>query len=71
MMIVNIDVFDVNDNVFVFFRGNYSVIIQENKLVGFSVLQLVVIDEDFFYNGLFFVFIIVIGNDDKVFEVNQ
>lgn len=68
---VNIDVSDVNDNAPVFSRGNYSVIIQENKPVGFSVLQLVVTDEDSSHNGPPFVFTIVTGNDDKAFEVNQ
>uniref|UniRef100_A0A2K5NBY5 FAT atypical cadherin 1 n=1 Tax=Cercocebus atys TaxID=9531 RepID=A0A2K5NBY5_CERAT len=68
---VNIDVSDVNDNAPVFSRGNYSVIIQENKPVGFSVLQLVVTDEDSSHNGPPFVFTIVTGNDEKAFEVNQ
>uniref|UniRef100_A0A5F7ZKI0 FAT atypical cadherin 1 n=1 Tax=Macaca mulatta TaxID=9544 RepID=A0A5F7ZKI0_MACMU len=68
---VNIDVSDVNDNAPVFSRGNYSVIIQENKPVGFSVLRLVVTDEDSSHNGPPFVFTIVTGNDEKAFEVNQ
>uniref|UniRef100_A0A2I3SRM1 FAT atypical cadherin 1 n=1 Tax=Pan troglodytes TaxID=9598 RepID=A0A2I3SRM1_PANTR len=67
---VNIDVSDVNDNAPVFSRGNYSVIIQENKPVGFSVLQLVVTDEDSSHNGPPFFFTIVTGNDEKAFEVN-
>uniref|UniRef100_A0A2K6NG81 FAT atypical cadherin 1 n=1 Tax=Rhinopithecus roxellana TaxID=61622 RepID=A0A2K6NG81_RHIRO len=68
---VNIDVSDVNDNAPVFSRGNYSVIIQENKPVGFSVLQLVVTDEDSSHNGPPFFFTIVTGNDDEAFEINQ
>ncbi|KAM9622277.1 protocadherin Fat 1 [Trichechus inunguis] len=68
---VNIDVSDVNDNPPVFSKGNYSVIIQENKPVGFSVLQLVVTDEDSSHNGPPFFFTIVSGNDDRAFEVNQ
>lgn len=39
--------------------------------MGFSVLQLVVTDEDSSHNGPPFVFTIVTGNDDKAFEVNQ
>lgn len=44
---------------------------QENKPVGFSVLQLVVTDKDSSHNGPPFFFSIVSGNDDRVFEVNQ
>uniref|UniRef100_A0A452U7C1 FAT atypical cadherin 1 n=1 Tax=Ursus maritimus TaxID=29073 RepID=A0A452U7C1_URSMA len=68
---VNIDVSDVNDNAPVFSKGNYSVIIQENKPVGFSVLQLVVSDKDSSHNGPPFFFTVVSGNDDGAFEVNQ
>ncbi|XP_036911122.1 protocadherin Fat 1 isoform X1 [Sturnira hondurensis] len=68
---VNIDVSDVNDNAPVFSRENYSVIIQENKPVGFSVLQLVVTDRDSSHNGPPFFFTIESGNDDSAFEVNQ
>uniref|UniRef100_A0A8C0XD75 Protocadherin Fat 1 n=1 Tax=Castor canadensis TaxID=51338 RepID=A0A8C0XD75_CASCN len=68
---VNIDVSDVNDNAPIFSKGNHSIIIQENKPVGFSVLQLVVTDKDSSHNGPPFFFTIVSGNDDKAFEVNQ
>lgn len=44
---------------------------QENKPVGFSVLQLVVADKDSSHNGPPFLFSIVSGNEDKAFEVNQ
>lgn len=44
---------------------------QENKPVGFSVLQLVVTDKDSSHNGPPFFFAIVNGNDDNAFEVNQ
>lgn len=68
---VNIDVSDVNDNAPLFSQGNYSIIIQENKPVGFSVLQLVVTDKDSSHNGPPFFFTIVSGNEDGAFEVNQ
>ncbi|CAH6787249.1 Fat1 [Phodopus roborovskii] len=68
---VNIDVSDINDNAPLFSRDNYSVIIQENKPVGFSVLKLVVTDKDSSHNGPPFFFTIVSGNDDNTFEVNQ
>ncbi|CAK6442579.1 unnamed protein product [Pipistrellus nathusii] len=68
---VNIDVSDVNDNAPAFAQGNYSVIIQENKPVGFSVLQLAVTDRDSSHNGPPFSFTIESGNDEGAFEVTQ
>uniref|UniRef100_A0A8D0HJY6 FAT atypical cadherin 1 n=1 Tax=Sphenodon punctatus TaxID=8508 RepID=A0A8D0HJY6_SPHPU len=68
---VNIDVSDVNDNPPIFSKGNYSVIIQENKPVGFSVLQLVVADKDSSHNGPPFIFTIMNRNEDSAFEINQ
>lgn len=44
---------------------------QENKPVGFSVLQLVVTDKDSSHNGPPFFFTIVSGNEDGAFDVNQ
>ncbi|NXT46316.1 FAT1 protein, partial [Pluvianellus socialis] len=68
---VNIDVSDVNDNPPVFSKGNYSVIIQENKPIGFSVLQLVVTDKDSSHNGPPFLFTILSGNEENTFQINQ
>ncbi|XP_062837544.1 protocadherin Fat 1 isoform X2 [Anolis carolinensis] len=68
---VNIDVSDVNDNPPVFSKGNYSIIIQENKPVGFNIQQLEVTDKDSSHNGPPFFFTIVSGNEDYAFEINQ
>ncbi|CAM5108710.1 unnamed protein product [Eretmochelys imbricata] len=68
---VNIDVSDVNDNPPVFSKGNYSVIIQENKPVGFSVLQLTVTDKDSSHNGPPFIFTMLSGNEENAFEINH
>ncbi|KAM9329220.1 protocadherin Fat 1 [Gastrophryne carolinensis] len=68
---VNIDVSDVNDNPPMFSKGNYSVIIQENKPIGFSVLHLVVTDKDSSHNGPPFTFIILSGNEEDIFQINQ
>lgn len=46
-------------------------VLQENKPVGFSVLQLVVTDRDSSHNGPPFFFTVVSGNEDGAFEVNQ
>ncbi|XP_077135758.1 protocadherin Fat 1 isoform X2 [Ranitomeya variabilis] len=68
---VNIDVSDVNDNPPVFSKENYSIIIQENKPIGFSVLHLVVTDKDSSHNGPPFTFTILSGNEDDTFQINQ
>ncbi|XP_078250090.1 protocadherin Fat 1 isoform X4 [Pogona vitticeps] len=68
---VNIDVSDVNDNAPAFSKGNYSIIIQENKPIGFTVQQLVVTDKDSSHNGPPFLFTIVSGNEDNAFEISQ
>ncbi|XP_067842908.1 protocadherin Fat 1a isoform X2 [Heptranchias perlo] len=67
---VNIDVADVNDNPPMFSQENYSVIIQENKSVGSSVLQLQVIDRDSSHNGPPFTFTIINGNEENEFQIN-
>ncbi|XP_066574333.1 protocadherin Fat 1a isoform X3 [Amia ocellicauda] len=68
---INIDVSDVNDNAPVFSQANYSVIIQENRPVGASVLQLLVADKDASHNGPPFSFTIISGNEGNAFEINQ
>ncbi|KAL1023572.1 hypothetical protein UPYG_G00042580 [Umbra pygmaea] len=68
---VNIDVSDVNDNPPLFAQANYSVIIQENRPTGTSMLQLAVSDRDATHNGPPFTFVVVDGNEGGVFEVNQ
>ncbi|KAM4809573.1 LOW QUALITY PROTEIN: protocadherin Fat 1 [Rhinophrynus dorsalis] len=68
---VNIDVSDVNDNPPVFSKGNYSIIIQENKPVGFSILHLSVTDKDSSHNGPPFTFTILSGNEKNMFKINQ
>uniref|UniRef100_A0A670Y792 FAT atypical cadherin 1 n=1 Tax=Pseudonaja textilis TaxID=8673 RepID=A0A670Y792_PSETE len=68
---VNIDVSDINDNPPLFSKGNYSIIIQENKPIGYNVQQLVVTDKDSSHNGPPFLFTILSGNEDNAFEINQ
>lgn len=48
----------------------YSVI-QENKPVGTSILQLVVTDRDSFHNGPPFSFSILSGNEEEEFVLDQ
>ncbi|XP_069487651.1 protocadherin Fat 1 isoform X1 [Ambystoma mexicanum] len=71
MTIVNIDVSDVNDNPPTFSQENYSVIIQENMPVGFSLLQLLVTDKDSTHNGPPFSFTFMSGNEDSSFQISS
>ncbi|XP_053315030.1 protocadherin Fat 1 [Spea bombifrons] len=68
---INIDVSDVNDNPPIFSQENYSLIIQENKPIGFSILQLVVTDKDSSHNGPPFTFTILSGNEENTFQIDQ
>ncbi|KAK7929499.1 hypothetical protein WMY93_005894 [Mugilogobius chulae] len=68
--IINIDILDINDNPPLFSQANYSLIIQENRPQGTSVLQLSVSDRDAGYNGPPFSFAIVEGNDGEAFQIN-
>ncbi|XP_046699501.1 protocadherin Fat 1a isoform X1 [Silurus meridionalis] len=68
---INIDVSDINDNPPVFSQSNYTLIIQENRPVGTSVLQLSVSDRDASHNGPPFSFSIVSGNEDHTFDVTS
>ncbi|KAJ8383115.1 hypothetical protein SKAU_G00038930 [Synaphobranchus kaupii] len=68
---INIDVSDVNDNPPVFSQANYSLIVQENRPVGTTVLRLGVTDRDASHNGPPFSFTIVGGNQGNAFQINQ
>ncbi|MGH0176874.1 UNVERIFIED_CONTAM: hypothetical protein FKN15_016909 [Acipenser sinensis] len=68
---INIDVSDVNDNPPAFSQANHSIIIQENRLVGASVLQILVTDKDASHNGPPFSYTIISGNEENSFEINQ
>ncbi|XP_058883158.1 protocadherin Fat 1-like isoform X5 [Acipenser ruthenus] len=68
---INIDVSDVNDNPPAFSQANHSIIIQENRPVGASVLQLLVTDKDASHNGPPFSYTIISGNEENSFEINQ
>uniref|UniRef100_A0A5F7ZWY3 Protocadherin Fat 3 n=1 Tax=Macaca mulatta TaxID=9544 RepID=A0A5F7ZWY3_MACMU len=68
---LNIDISDVNDNSPVFTPANYTAVIQENKPVGTSILQLVVTDRDSFHNGPPFSFSILSGNEEEEFVLDS
>ncbi|XP_072318668.1 protocadherin Fat 1a [Eucyclogobius newberryi] len=68
--VVNIDILDINDNAPLFSQANYSLIVQENRPLDTSVLQLTAGDRDAGYNGPPFSFAIVDGNDGDAFQIN-
>uniref|UniRef100_A0A669E5C8 FAT atypical cadherin 3a n=1 Tax=Oreochromis niloticus TaxID=8128 RepID=A0A669E5C8_ORENI len=70
-VMVNIDISDINDNPPTFSPANLSVVIQENKPVGTSILQLSVIDEDSSQNGPPFDFRILLGNEGREFVLEK
>ncbi|XP_043928134.1 protocadherin Fat 3 isoform X2 [Protopterus annectens] len=68
---VNVDISDVNDNSPSFTPANYTAVIQENKPVDTSIMQLVVTDMDSSHNGPPFTFSIISGNDKGLFSLDQ
>ncbi|KAI1893987.1 hypothetical protein AGOR_G00129330 [Albula goreensis] len=70
-VMVNIDISDINDNPPTFTPANYTAVIQENKPVGTSILQLSVTDKDASHNGAPFEFRILSGNEGSEFTLDQ
>ncbi|XP_067306295.1 protocadherin Fat 3a isoform X1 [Pseudorasbora parva] len=68
---VNIDISDVNDNPPTFTPANHTAVIQENKPLGTSVLQLSVVDKDASHNGPPFYFHILSGNEGAWFKLDR
>uniref|UniRef100_A0A8C9WZ58 FAT atypical cadherin 3a n=1 Tax=Sander lucioperca TaxID=283035 RepID=A0A8C9WZ58_SANLU len=66
-VMVNIDISDINDNPPTFSPANLTTVIQENKPIGTSILQLSVIDQDSSHNGQPFDFRILTGNEGGEF----
>uniref|UniRef100_A0A8C3AA79 FAT atypical cadherin 3a n=1 Tax=Cyclopterus lumpus TaxID=8103 RepID=A0A8C3AA79_CYCLU len=64
-VMVNIDISDINDNPPTFSPANLTSVIQENKPIGTSILQLSVNDLDSSHNGEPFDFRILSGNQDE------
>ncbi|GAU98557.1 hypothetical protein RvY_09686-2 [Ramazzottius varieornatus] len=68
---VEISLTDVNDQRPMFDRNNYSLLLQEKRPSGFSVLRFGVTDLDLEPNGAPFVLSIVSGNEEGFFEVRS
>nr|XP_046244015.1 protocadherin Fat 3a isoform X3 [Scatophagus argus] len=70
-VMVNIDISDINDNPPTFFPANLTVVTQENKPVGTSILQLSIRDQDSSHNGPPFDFRILSGNEGGEFMLEK
>uniref|UniRef100_A0A665T275 FAT atypical cadherin 3a n=1 Tax=Echeneis naucrates TaxID=173247 RepID=A0A665T275_ECHNA len=70
-VMVNIDISDINDNPPMFSPANLTTVIQENKPIGTSILQLSVIDLDSSHNGPPFNFRILSGNEGGEFVLEK
>uniref|UniRef100_A0A8D3CDI7 Protocadherin Fat 3 n=1 Tax=Scophthalmus maximus TaxID=52904 RepID=A0A8D3CDI7_SCOMX len=70
-VMVNIDISDINDNPPTFSPANLSTVIQENKPIGTTILQLSVIDQDSSHNGPPFDFHILSGNEGGEFVLEK
>nr|XP_020474749.1 protocadherin Fat 3 isoform X4 [Monopterus albus] len=70
-VMVNIDLSDINDNPPSFSPANLTTVIQENKPIGTSILQLSVIDQDSSHNGPPFDFHILSGNEGGEFVLEK
>ncbi|TSK67188.1 Protocadherin Fat 1 [Bagarius yarrelli] len=70
-VIINIDISDINDNPPTFSPANHTAVIQENKQIGTSILQLSVTDKDAAHNGPPFHYRILSGNEGMWFTLDQ
>ncbi|XP_056297999.1 protocadherin Fat 3a isoform X3 [Pseudoliparis swirei] len=70
-VMVNIDISDINDNPPTFYPANLTSVIQENKSIGTSILQLSVNDQDSSNNGEPFDFRILSGNEGREFVLEK
>ncbi|KAM7399908.1 hypothetical protein PAMP_019144 [Pampus punctatissimus] len=70
-VMVNIDISDINDNPPTFSPTNLTTVIQENKPIGTSILQLSIIDQDSSHNGPPFDFRILSGNEGGEFVLEK
>ncbi|KAM7413789.1 hypothetical protein PAMA_020925 [Pampus argenteus] len=70
-VMVNIDISDINDNPPTFSPANLTTVIQENKPIGTSILQLSIIDQDSSHNGPPFDFRILSGNEGGEFVLEK
>ncbi|KNC25725.1 putative Fat-like cadherin-related tumor suppressor [Lucilia cuprina] len=68
---VLIDVLDINDNPPLFKNSNYSIVLQENKPLGFIIITFELSDADDFPNSSPFTFDFKSGNEGGFFRLEQ
>lgn len=69
-VMVNIEILDANDNPPLFSESNYTTVIQEDKPIGYAVLQFVVTDADISPNSDPYTFDFRSGNDGNAFRLD-
>ncbi|XP_050293822.1 fat-like cadherin-related tumor suppressor homolog isoform X3 [Anthonomus grandis grandis] len=68
---LNIEISDANDNPPMFSQSNYTAVIQENKQIGYSIMQFHITDEDIPPNTVPYTFDIRVGNEGNYFRLDQ
>ncbi|KAL9905398.1 fat-like cadherin-related tumor suppressor homolog isoform X2 [Glossina fuscipes] len=68
---INVDILDVNDNPPIFKNSNYSVILQENKALGFEVISFEINDADEPPNTSPYTYDFRSGNEGGFFRLEQ
>uniref|UniRef100_A0A6P7FFE6 Fat-like cadherin-related tumor suppressor homolog isoform X1 n=1 Tax=Diabrotica virgifera virgifera TaxID=50390 RepID=A0A6P7FFE6_DIAVI len=69
--LLNIEISDANDNPPLFSQANYSVIVQEDKPLGYSILKFEVTDDDTIPNTVPYTFDFRSGNEGNSFRLDQ
>ncbi|XP_058804510.1 fat-like cadherin-related tumor suppressor homolog isoform X2 [Phymastichus coffea] len=70
-VIVNVEILDANDNPPLFSQTNYSTVVQEDKPLGYTVLQFTVTDADAEPNADPYTFDFRSGNEGDAFRLEQ
>lgn len=68
---VSIDILDINDNPPLFKNSNYSIVLQENKPLGYIIITFELYDADDFPNSSPFTFDFKSGNEGGFFRLEQ
>ncbi|KAM7357712.1 FAT atypical cadherin kugelei isoform 3-T4 [Cochliomyia hominivorax] len=68
---VSIDIVDINDNPPLFEKSNYSIVLQENKPLGYIIITFEIFDADEFPNSSPFTFDFKSGNEGGFFRLEQ
>ncbi|XP_056644010.1 fat-like cadherin-related tumor suppressor homolog isoform X1 [Diorhabda sublineata] len=69
--LLNIEISDANDNPPIFSKANYSVIVQEDKPLGYSIIKFEVTDADTIPNTVPYTFDFRSGNEGNSFRLDQ